>query len=641
MKKTISSALVLFIMLTSSVSAEAASFSDVPANSWYSSYVSRLADRGIVDSTVSTYRPADSLNRAELVKMVITMIDGLKGYTQPPTATFDDVPFSAWFSSYVETAATLDIVSGYSDAEGNLTGLFGPSDTVTRAAATKILVQAFNLESTSATPAIFKDVKADDWFKSYVDIATQNGVVSGYDNGNFGPADPVTRAQMAKMLVLGAEVAGLMEKVPPAVPPVTPVTPTPEPATPPSTLPNATANPLSIERTTAPAGSNGYFVAKYVFKALHEGFRVETVTIVNDLTGDKMGDQPASTEAVKNVILKFPNKDGKLVTESASMSSDGTVRFANLDFFAKRDSDTFFEVYADLNKISDVGDSLSGQVFRLGLKDTGNTSGSFRAVGDISGAVISGTGNSGNLMVSSSQVKYFTVRKTVPHFSLNTGSTQLSNGESSLISYDVTAAQAGSVGLARLVFDISVSDSSGANLSLKDFKLYRGSTYLTDVNVYDATGAQNLSLGSGGSLMDGISFVIVTFNQEETVSAGDSLTFSLKATVSNSEAGDSVSTRIAQGDENSPLTGLTQTGQPNTGKIFVNGDPTAGIFVGALDFFQSLSSSRAVIWSDKSSDLHQFPTVSGGVITSDSGSDDWTNGYLLNLTGLEDHTISK
>ena len=70
------------------------------------------------------FRPADSLNRAELVKMVITVIDGLKGHTPPPTPTFDDVPPGAWFTNYIEAAATLGIITGYADAQGNLIGLF-------------------------------------------------------------------------------------------------------------------------------------------------------------------------------------------------------------------------------------------------------------------------------------------------------------------------------------------------------------------------------------------------------------------------------------------------------------------------------------------------------------------------------------
>ena len=101
-----------------------------------------------------------------------------------------------------------------------------------------------------------------------------------------------------------------------------------------------------------------------------EGFRVETVTVVNDITGDLLGDELEGTTAIKNVILKYPDKDGQLVSESRSLGSDGKARFSNLAFFAPRDEEAFFEVYVELNSFSEVGEELSGEVFRLGLQDT-------------------------------------------------------------------------------------------------------------------------------------------------------------------------------------------------------------------------------------------------------------------------------
>ena len=211
MKKLVSLLLLLFISLPGSVHAVSESFSDVPEGAWYAGYVESLQAEGIVDAG-EFYRPASSLNRAELAKMIMAATDGLKGHTPPPNPTFDDVPPSAWFANYVEAAATLGIVTGYADAQGNLIGLFGPADTVNRAAATKMLVEAFDLEMTEDGVKEYPDVSEGDWFYEYVLIAGQHEVVSGYDNGRFGPADPVTRAQIAKMVVLGAQAAGIMDK---------------------------------------------------------------------------------------------------------------------------------------------------------------------------------------------------------------------------------------------------------------------------------------------------------------------------------------------------------------------------------------------------------------------------------------------
>ena len=583
--------------------------------------------------------------------MLITALGGLEGHLPPAYPTFDDVQPGAWYSNYVEAAATLGIVTGYSDAQGNLIGLFGPADSVNRAAATKMLVEAFDLGQIDGSLSHFPDVQEEDWFYDYVMIAQHNEVVSGYVNGSFGPDDAVTRAQMAKMLVRSLQAAGLIEfEEKPEVETVDEEeTETGAPSSPDdetdnrevseeSAQPAAEPNLLSIEETSVPAGSTAVFVAKYNFRALYEGFRVETVTVVNDVTDDQLGDQIEGSPAIKNVMLKFPDESGLLVTESRPLSADGRVRFTNLDFFVPRDEDTFFEVYAELNKLSDVGESLSGEVFRLGLQDSHHDDSSFRAVGSISDTVY-GYGNN-RLSVSSQQLAPFTVRKALPLFSLNEGEGVLTSGQNTLLSFDVTA-EGGSIGLARLVFDVSVSDAEGSDLNLSNFRLYRGSHYLDQVTIHDAGSGQDLSEAGAGTLENGLSSVIVAFDQEETVANGESESYSLRADAGNARNDDSIASRLAMGDELSPLSGLIAVNQPNTGKLYVNGDASAGIFTSATDFSQSLGQNCHVIWSDQSADTHLYPTVSGGTVTDGSGSHDWTNGYRLGLSSLEDYVITK
>ena len=49
--------------------------------------------------------------------------------------------------------------------------------------------------------APFGDVPASHWAAGYVAFASDRGIINGYGNGMFGPTDPVTYEQMAKMLV--------------------------------------------------------------------------------------------------------------------------------------------------------------------------------------------------------------------------------------------------------------------------------------------------------------------------------------------------------------------------------------------------------------------------------------------------------
>lgn len=46
----------------------------------------------------------------------------------------------------------------------------------------------------------FDDVVRDDWFITSVSWAYRNEIVTGYEDNLFGPADPVTREQMAVIL---------------------------------------------------------------------------------------------------------------------------------------------------------------------------------------------------------------------------------------------------------------------------------------------------------------------------------------------------------------------------------------------------------------------------------------------------------
>ena len=47
----------------------------------------------------------------------------------------------------------------------------------------------------------FSDISASDWFYASVENAVYAGIVKGYDNSAFKPDDPVTREEMANILV--------------------------------------------------------------------------------------------------------------------------------------------------------------------------------------------------------------------------------------------------------------------------------------------------------------------------------------------------------------------------------------------------------------------------------------------------------
>ena len=628
-------------LLTLTLVSQTLAFNDVPSDSWYAVYVNDLAQKGVVDNA-EKYRPEDDVNRAEMAKMVVKAMGETGENPLPGHPTFDDAPLDAWFTPFVERLATLGIASGYQDAEGNLTGIFGVADKVTRAQAVKMLVEAFDLKATDANIAPFSDVQSMDWFYPYVTIASSLGLVNGYEDGSFGPNKPIKRSEMAKIVSLAIKAS---KPTPPTTePPVENPPATEPPATePPANTPEpvmATPNPAILNTGIAIGGETQKLVSRYNFQGTYEGFTISTLTLVNDTTGTTYGDDTKSSLAIKDVTLKYPDKNGYLKTATAPLKANGTVRFGNLDFFVKRDVDCFLEVYVNLNQFSDLPEGVSGETFRLAIQNTNNTLDTFKAVGEFSSDSLT-LGQEGLAMTYSSQ-EQFTFRKSQPTLKLGAHSSTLLAGTNTLITLEITANQAASLALGRLTFDLNVNDADNANLNFNNFKLFDGSDAMDNLTIYDATGGQDVSPSGGGSLTDGNYKIIVSFDDEETISAGQTKIYKLKADVTGSANNDSVNTALAAGDESQPLSGLTAAGQENTGKLFVNGDVTAGIFTAAdTDFSQLATSNTNFLWSDFSAKPHQIAQITNGTITSDSGSADWTNGFLLGITNLESSILTK
>lgn len=71
------------------------------------------------------------------------------------------------------------------------------------------VVKNISIFKTDKKAKAFKDVPAGHWAKDAVDILSLRGIINGYENGNFGSNDSITRYQAATMLVkaLGLDTA--------------------------------------------------------------------------------------------------------------------------------------------------------------------------------------------------------------------------------------------------------------------------------------------------------------------------------------------------------------------------------------------------------------------------------------------------
>jgi hypothetical protein len=176
------------------------------------------------------------------------------------SVVFQDVPSKEWFAPFVQNVLKTGIMSGYKDENGNISGEFGPMNSITLAQLLKIthkianidenkafsspknqasigtwfekymasaeklnwlvykdsrlnperqatraeviatLLQALDVRRYWPTGTLFTDILLSTEYASCIETAALDGLIDGYDNGSFKPDDPMNRAEISKVL---------------------------------------------------------------------------------------------------------------------------------------------------------------------------------------------------------------------------------------------------------------------------------------------------------------------------------------------------------------------------------------------------------------------------------------------------------
>lgn len=118
-------------------------------------------------------------------------------------ADFPDVDYSNSHAVAIETLVDQEVLQGYED------GTFKPDQEVNRAEALKIILLGLGINSDMVDKVdfSFSDVSSTDWFYPHVSAAVSLGVVRGYEDGSFKPNQTVNRAEAIKMLLEAAEIS--------------------------------------------------------------------------------------------------------------------------------------------------------------------------------------------------------------------------------------------------------------------------------------------------------------------------------------------------------------------------------------------------------------------------------------------------
>ena len=129
---------------------------------------------------------------ALVMTMSLVTIAGAEDYTDADSMNYAEA---------VEVMSAAGVVGGYAD------GSFNPQAGLTRGAAAKIICNMIlgptTAEALTANEAPYSDVAVDNVFAGYIAYCANEGIISGYADGTFKPAAPLTGYAFMKML-LGA-----------------------------------------------------------------------------------------------------------------------------------------------------------------------------------------------------------------------------------------------------------------------------------------------------------------------------------------------------------------------------------------------------------------------------------------------------
>ena len=115
---------------------------------------------------------------------------------------YSDVPAGHWANGEIQRATAAGLFTGYPD------GTFGLGRSLTRSEFAVTLCRFFGWETENVAASSFSDC-TNAFYIPYIETLLAHGAVDG--GGAFRPNDPITRGEMAEMMVRGLGYQGLAE----------------------------------------------------------------------------------------------------------------------------------------------------------------------------------------------------------------------------------------------------------------------------------------------------------------------------------------------------------------------------------------------------------------------------------------------
>lgn len=183
-------------MVSTSAFAASVKFTDVPSDHWASSFISEMADKGVMSGVGNNkFSPSSTLTGAEFVTMVVRQF-----YEDKIGASGD-----MWYSAFMDVAEKEGILSG--------TGITAEG-TISRYDMAQLMYNVLKAQGVTTSP-LSDTSKVADWssvpsgYQDAVSVCYNMGMLSGIDSkGTFGGNGNMDRAQAAVVMSRLIDVCG-------------------------------------------------------------------------------------------------------------------------------------------------------------------------------------------------------------------------------------------------------------------------------------------------------------------------------------------------------------------------------------------------------------------------------------------------
>ena len=183
--------LLLFCVFVLTLSASAASFSDMP-NDWSTAALESAVENGLLTGDGNLLKPRDTLTRAQMATIVVRALGAEK---VADITEFTDIPENAWYRDEMAKAYYMNVFRG--DGAGHM----NPEKPVSREEAFVVLSRVLLLENAKSDVLDGFSDKAlvSDWAKAPICAMVEKGYVNGSD-GKLNPKGNITRAEFAQLM---------------------------------------------------------------------------------------------------------------------------------------------------------------------------------------------------------------------------------------------------------------------------------------------------------------------------------------------------------------------------------------------------------------------------------------------------------